>query len=67
MDLAFKERMEKVSFKTHRSRITQRRWKDLYDHTAHVKLQTDVKEELYIRRYGLLSGEDDLADVDPLA
>ena len=46
VDLAFKERMEKASFKTHRSRIVQRRWKDLYDPTAHVKLQTAVKEEL---------------------
>ena len=67
VDLAFKERMKKVSFKTYRNRIVQRGWKDLYDPTAHVKLQIAVKEELCIKRYGYLRVGDELADFDPLA
>ena len=67
VDLEFKKRIEKASFKTRRNRTVQRRWKDLYDGEAHLNLQTTVKEDLYIQAYGSLKGAHKLANFDPLS
>ena len=65
IDLDFKEKLERIEFMPRKLRIVQRRWTQLYDVKAHVRLQDAVKKELYTRRNDDNDGLD-LVDLDPI-
>ena len=64
VDLEFKDRLERAQFMPRKLRIVQRRWAQLYDSKAHVRLQDAVKRELYMRNHD--DDGSDLANIDPI-
>ena len=65
VDLDFKARMERAQFLPRKTRIIQRRWHNLYNEDAHIRLQNAVKADVWEQDNGDAADGDELDDFDP--